>query len=120
MEEKKTCSECGELILGRSDKKFCSDQCRNTYNNRLNSDTNAVVRNISNVLRKNRRILQTLAPEGKQRVSKDKMMELGYNFKFHTHEYTTHKGDRYQYCFEYGYLISEENYCFVVIDGKLS
>ena len=119
MEEKKACSECGEIILGRSDKKFCSDQCRNTFNNRLNSDTTAIVRNITNILRKNRRILQTLAPEGKQRVSKDKMLEQGYNFKFHTHEFTTQKGDHYQYCFEYGYLVSEENYCFVVIDGKL-
>jgi predicted nucleic acid-binding Zn ribbon protein len=120
MEEKKVCEECGEPILGRSDKKFCSDQCRNTFNNRLNSDTNAVVRNLSNILRKNRRILQALAPEGKQRVSKDKMVEMGYNVKFHTHEYKTQKGDLYHYCFEYGFLTTDESYCFVVIDGKLS
>ena len=41
----KTCLECGEPILGRSDKKFCSDLCRNAYNNKANSDSNNFVRN---------------------------------------------------------------------------
>ena len=34
----KQCPECGEKIVGRTDKKFCSDGCRNTYNNRMNKD----------------------------------------------------------------------------------
>ena len=31
-----TCLECGEKIIGRSDKKFCNDACRNSYNNKQN------------------------------------------------------------------------------------
>ncbi|MBC7863150.1 MAG: DUF2116 family Zn-ribbon domain-containing protein, partial [Bacteroidia bacterium] len=42
----KKCPECGESYLGRVDKKFCSDQCRNTYNNRHNADGTNQVRNI--------------------------------------------------------------------------
>ena len=42
---KKKCLECKDPIIGRADKKFCSDQCRNTYNNKLNSDSNNFVRN---------------------------------------------------------------------------
>jgi hypothetical protein len=34
----KVCLECGEKIVGREDKKFCSDGCRNAYNNKINKD----------------------------------------------------------------------------------
>ena len=30
----KVCPECGEKIIGRVDKKFCSDYCRNAFNNK--------------------------------------------------------------------------------------
>ena len=36
----KTCLECGEKIVGREDKKFCSDGCRNAYNNKINKELN--------------------------------------------------------------------------------
>ena len=32
-------------------KKFCNDQCRNTYNNRVNKTTNDFVRNINVILK---------------------------------------------------------------------
>ena len=104
MESKKKCLECEELIVGRSDKRFCSDQCRNSYNNRLNSDANIFVRNTINILRKNRRILQELNPTGKTKINREKLLEKGFNPNFHTHTYTTQKGDMYIYGFEYGDL----------------
>jgi predicted nucleic acid-binding Zn ribbon protein len=30
-----TCIFCGKVTKGRPDKKFCSDNCRNTYHNRI-------------------------------------------------------------------------------------
>ena len=44
----KTCLECGEKIVGREDKKFCSDSCRNAYNNKINKDSTNYMRNINN------------------------------------------------------------------------
>ena len=61
----KVCLECGEKIVGREDKKFCSDGCRNAYNNKMNKDSNNLMRNINNKLRKNYRILCELNPEEK-------------------------------------------------------
>jgi len=40
------CRECNEELNGRKDQKFCSDYCRNTFNNRLNEDSNATVRKV--------------------------------------------------------------------------
>jgi hypothetical protein len=34
------------------DKKFCSDGCRNAYNNKINKDSNNYMRNTNNKLRK--------------------------------------------------------------------
>ena len=104
----RTCPECGEKIIGRADKKFCSDQCRNTYNNRLNSDTSNTVRNINNILRKNRRILQDL----------DTLLTNGFNFTYHTHTYTTQKGDIYYFCYEQGYLFLEDKNLYLLVENK--
>ena len=73
--EKRKCLECEETFNGRADKKFCSDLCRNAYNNKLNSDQVNYVRNINNILRKNRRIIEDLLPEETATVSQQKLME---------------------------------------------
>ena len=115
----KLCLECGDPILGRSDKKFCSDQCRNTFNNRMNSDATNLVRNINNALRKNRRILEFFNPEGKAKVHKDKLMEKGFSFKYLTNSYTTQKGTTYYFIYDQGYLPLEEGFYFLVVDKRL-
>jgi len=106
----KKCLDCGDTIRGRTDKKFCSDQCRNNYNNRLNRDTNNFIRNVHGLLRKNRRILADLYEEGKYRIHKDALFALGYNFSFFTHVIETSNGIKYHYCFEYGYRETGEDF----------
>jgi len=115
----RTCPECGEKLIGRVDKKFCSDQCRNTYNNRLNSDASNTVRNINNILRKNRRILQDLNKQsGKTMVSKDTLLTNGFNFTYFTSSYKTQKGSEYRYCYEQGYLFLEDKNLFLLVTSK--
>jgi hypothetical protein len=115
----KTCPVCGDKILGRVDKKFCSDQCRNNYNNRLNSDASNTVRNINNILRKNRRILEELNKQsGKTMVSKDNLLSKGFNFNYFTHIYTTQKGVVYNFCYEQGYLFLEDKKLYLLVASK--
>ncbi len=111
----RTCLDCGEPINGRSDKKFCSDICRNNYNNRLNSETSNYTRNVINILKKNRRVLAELVPADKATVHKDKLISKGFNFNYFTHIYTTQKGHAYHFVFEYGYLPLENNFFMVVV-----
>lgn len=35
MESERVCPVCGERIVGRSDKKFCGDECRVYHHNRI-------------------------------------------------------------------------------------
>jgi hypothetical protein len=111
----KNCLDCGEPIKGRSDKKFCNDQCRNNYNNRLNSDNNNFVRNINNILRKNRRILENLNPDKKIKVHRDKLAERGFNFNYITNISKTKHGNTYCFCYEQGYLPLDNDFYLLVV-----
>lgn len=115
--EEKVCLECGSKIFGRMDKKFCSDQCRNAYNNKLNSDGNNYIRNVNNILRKNRRILIELNPHGKAKTHRDRLAEKGFDFNYFTNTYTTKAGATYYFCYEYGYLGMDNNF-FVLVKRK--
>lgn len=117
--EAKTCLACGKPLKGRADKKFCDDYCRNSYNNQLKSDTNNLVRNINNALKKNRRILEDLLTSGEEtaKANKDKLQRQGFQFKYHTHTYTTRTSKTYIYCYEYGYLPLENDW-FLIVKGK--
>ena len=106
----RVCLDCGGKILGRSDKKFCSDQCRNNYNNRINRDSNNYVRNVHAQLRRNRKILADLYDEDVRRIHRDALFALGYNFTFFTHIVETTEGQKWSYCFEYGFRDTDDEY----------
>ncbi|HZH94652.1 MAG TPA: hypothetical protein VEY06_02160 [Flavisolibacter sp.] len=111
----KNCLACDKKLQGRADKKFCNDYCRNNYNNSLKSVNSNVVRNINNVLQKNRRILEgVLGAEGMMKITREKLAEQGFNFKYITHTYTNKKGNVYFFAYEYGYLPLEGDWFLVV------
>ena len=112
--ENRKCPECERPVHGRVDKKFCSDACRNAYNNRANAATTNYVRNVNNILGKNRRILLELNPEGKKKTHKDKLLKKGFDFDFHTSIYTTKAGDVYHFCYEQGYLMLDDGFVLLV------
>ena len=116
--EKRTCPECGEVIKGRIDKKFCSDMCRNAYNNKQNSDTNNYVRNINNSLRKNRRILEETIQGEKTTVAKQKLVDKGFNFSFYTNQVVTKNNHTYTFCYEFGYLSLEDKNLILIVKRK--
>ncbi|HXC04837.1 MAG TPA: hypothetical protein VNZ86_08805 [Bacteroidia bacterium] len=89
--------------------------CRNAYHNRNNSNETNYVRNINNILRKNRRVLQELlAEEETLRCPFRKLNEMGFDFNYFTGIYRNRKGDTYYFCYEFGYLpLEKDSYCLV-------
>ena len=110
----KECLECGEKIIGREDKKFCSDGCRNAYNNKINKDSTNLMRNINNKLRKNYRILSELNPDGKAKTFRTKLLGKGFDFEFFTSIYQTKTGNTYYFLYDQGYM-AIENDGFVLV-----
>ena len=110
----KKCLECGEKIVGRIDKKFCSDGCRNAYNNNVNKDSKNLIRNINNRLRKNHKLLCELNTTGKTKVTRSKLLDGNFDFHYFTSIYTTKTGNTYYYIYNQGYLALDNDFYLLI------
>jgi len=99
------CAYCQLPISGRSDKKFCDDQCRSAYGAKYRRAALDPVRRINAVLKRNREILLALNPSGKTVTSKSELVWRGFDFAYHTSIYQTRSGSTYHYCYDIGYLV---------------
>ena len=108
------CLCCNAPVKGRADKKFCNDICRNSYNNKLNSDTTNYVRNVNNILRKNRRVLEENLKGETTTISKQKLIDKSFNFKYYTNQIVTKNNHTYVYCYEFGYLLLDKEMVLIV------
>ncbi|HMS99313.1 MAG TPA: hypothetical protein PKA12_11245 [Saprospiraceae bacterium] len=111
----KTCLVCNEKILGRSDKRFCSSDCRTAYHNTRNRNATLFMSGINSILRKNRRILAELNSSGRAKVQKEQLVEEGFKFAYHTNEFVTKSGKIYKFCYEQGYLELEPGLFALVV-----
>ena len=117
MTEERKCLECNTEIYGRVDKKFCSDQCRNTFNNRTQAIQNKYIRRVNYILRKNRRIMEELiegSEKNVKRVKRNDMLDKGFNFDYYTNIYSTKNNKYYYFSYEYGDNVLEDNYLAIV------
>lgn len=116
--ECKTCLACGKTLKGRSDKKFCDDYCRNNFNNQQKSRSlhSIYVRNINHTLLRNRKVLESILPDGEEtaKATKEKLLRSGFHFQYQTHLYKTKNGKIYFYCYDYGYLPLDNDWFLIV------
>ena len=110
----KQCPECGGKIIGRVDKVFCTDYCRNAFNNKVNKDNKNLIRNTNNRLRKNYKTLCDLNESGKTKVTRVKLLNNNFDFNFFTSIYTTKTGNTYFYVYDQGYLPLENDYYLLI------
>lgn len=111
--EKKLCLNCNLPVVGRTDKKFCDDACRSTYHSKCNN-ADDYVKQINLQLKRNRKILLALNPEGKTKVSRKELQAQGFDFQCFTSIYKTEKNACYYFCYEMGYLLLAQEYVLLV------
>ncbi|UBM58190.1 DUF2116 family Zn-ribbon domain-containing protein [Marinilongibacter aquaticus] len=116
LDEGRKCAECGKSIVGRADKRFCSDFCRNTFNNRQNAEATNLIRNINRQLKKNRRILKQLCTGDKTKTNRSRLLLAGFDFKQITHLRKTKKGSIYYFVYDFAYLELENDFFLIVRD----
>lgn len=114
--EKRLCLNCEKPLIGRVDKKFCNDYCRNSHNNQKKSQNSKWVREINKILSNNRKILKKLLPanEETRKIKQEKLLVQGFIFKYFTHQYLTKKGAVYHFVYEYGYLHLDNDWILIV------
>lgn len=109
------CLNCSAHLKGRFGKKFCSDQCRAQYHNLKKTKDEKWIQQLNRILRKNRTVLKDLNPAGNSTVRQEVLEQMGFNFKFFTHQYKTQKGTTYYFCYEWGYQVLDNGKVLIVI-----
>ena len=116
MEQSNKCLQCAAAIVGRSDKRYCSDQCRYLANNKAKRQRQGEkrIQQVNAALRKNRSILKQLSPQGKTTIPRQYLELAGFDFRYLTQLYRTQKGNTYCLCYDYGYLLLPEEKVLIV------
>jgi hypothetical protein len=108
------CLDCGNTLRGRADKKFCDDQCRSNYNNNIKSGQDSALKPINAILKKNHSVLCRVCPDLKTKLKKEDLLKHGFDLNYHTHIYKTQTGNTYYFCYDYGYMLLEDELVLVV------
>lgn len=114
---------CGKELFGRSDKKYCNDECRNRANSvKRRSDAwgeDKCIYEITRDLRRNRLVMKSTGAflNETKIVTRGWMLDKGYNFEYYTNILHTKKGD-YYFCFEFGHMQLEEGRVLIVMTDR--
>jgi len=108
LESKRFCKACGQTLHGRRDQKFCSDHCRNAYNNQQYAAQMASLKKINSILRSNQQILSRLSKGKRKPIALMELLKSGFQMAYHTHTKQAKNGETIYFCYDYGYLRLDE------------
>ncbi|QEC53613.1 uncharacterized protein with Zn-ribbon domain DUF2116 [Anseongella ginsenosidimutans] len=107
----KHCEHCGKTIKGRTDKRFCNDDCRNNFNRKKRKkralEAPETIAEIIRIIKNNYQILLTNFdlepdPNAASFMNSKQFQELGLNEKFYT-SVLIENGELWKYCFDRGW-----------------
>jgi hypothetical protein len=107
--ENRKCLECCEQLRGRADQKFCSDQCRSSYNNKLYAEAQNLINSVNRILRKNYFILSEFIAEGKITTSRSELQKKGYRFEYFTCTSMSRSHRINYFCYDQGFREQQNN-----------
>ena len=102
----KTCLHCGKPLHGRSDKKFCCDECRTDYHNHIRRESERGVRAVNRILASNWKILTAQLRNGISRLPAAELAGQNFNFKVYTNTQWALPGRRTYWCYNCAYRVS--------------
>ncbi len=97
-----SCLYCGNEITGRTDKKFCTVQCKAQFNNRKKNKEEESIQKLNRILRKNRNILKEINNAGHSGTQQEALQQMGFDFRFYTHQ-VSENNTTFNFCYEWGY-----------------
>ena len=106
-EEGARCLECGEPVYGRTDKKFCNNNCRNRYHSHLRYAPVKAQNDTMHILSHNYAVLQTVYLLKGGSCPRSTLDEMGFKSEYVTQQ-VYKKGKHLEYrCFDFVYNLSE-------------
>lgn len=106
-ENEHSCLECGKAIYGRADRKFCSLDCKNGFNNRKHRKIRVYKNDIIDRLSKNYEILESLLRNGILRIERERLISMGFDDNLFTSSRRGLTRHEERSCFDISYSRSE-------------
>lgn len=111
-----TCQSCSKEFEGRSNKKFCSNECKNKHHNAAHREKQEVITDINKILHRNWTTLHHLygiyrsAP-----ISMNIVEAYGFNKKYFTHVQNSPIGEKYTMAYDVGFKNHIDNQIQIVV-----
>lgn len=111
--KKRTCVVCKKMIYGRSDKVFCSSNCKNEYHSTYRKEKRSAAFQIDSILTKNYQIVAGLMAPGtiQLKIAKLALDKTGFNS-----DYFTHLDEQGNKCI-YQFILSGEEDGVIIIEA---
>lgn len=107
MEQKRYCLCCGKELHGRPDKKFCSEQCKDKWNNARKCERRQVRTCVLRILECNYSILRNLTESGGTVWDLGLLAALGFRPDYITRLVSNKKGYLICECFDIRYHVTK-------------
>ena len=116
---KKQCTCCQADMIGRPDKKYCSQLCRTKAHRATTSQHTKtdIVPYIDTILHKNRQILATLTHKSiEKKILLDKIIleRAGFQFQYHTGTYLNKEGKTYHYIYDFTWMLFSNQQMLII------
>lgn len=99
------CPQCGAVIHGRSDKRFCSDSCRCDYHNERRRAQEKELRQVNRILAANWRLLSQLIRLGHKDIPAAELAARDFNFEVYTAAQRPFLRQPVYWCYNYAYTV---------------
>lgn len=116
MLETKKCKVCAKIIRGRSDKKYCSIGCKNSYHKDIRFATKKAAKQIDGYLKRNYKVLMEILGRNKTqiKVHRNLLAQKGFRPKYHTHYYINSKNKMYHYIYDLAWMEFSDDEVLIV------
>lgn len=113
------CLHCNKKVAGRSDKMFCSLNCKNIFNYTKKKTNKSETKIIDAYLHRNREILSTFMGVSKREVF-DRLLitRSGFKYEFMTGIYYNKEGKIYHLIYDYAWMEFSDQKILVIRKAK--
>lgn len=110
------CLACTHEVIGRVDKIFCSQKCKNYYHKKLRYKSVKAAIRINEYLKRNHGILLEILGKNltQKKVYRNVLEDKKFRFKYHTHTHTNSKGKVMHYIYNLGWMEFSDDEVLIV------
>lgn len=118
--KKRKCPICKSSVKGRTDKIFCSLDCKNQYHVRLRRATAKAVSETDKILHRNRSILLEIMGKNtsQKKINRLILERKKFRYDYYTRTYVNVHGKLYKYVYDFAWMEFSDQEILILRRGK--